>query len=230
MNELQVFNYDSKEVRTVIIDGEPFWIAKDVCDILGYSNVSQTLTDNCKAKGISARYTPVMTEGGVQEVRIIPESDLFRLIIKSKLPAADKFENWVFEEVLPSIRKTGTYSVNIPQTFAEALRLAADQAEQIEVMKPKAIEYDKFIDSDSLLDVGAVAKLFGIGRNNFFKMLRDHKILMSDNEPYQDYVKYFEIKVKPVPMGNKIENKTVTFFKPAGISYISKRFKLNEVE
>ena len=108
MQELQVFNYESKEVRTVEIDGEIFWVAKDVCDILGYSNSRKTVEDHCK--GVTSSY-PLQTSGGIQDLRIINEPDLFRLIIKSTLPAAEKFENWVFCEVLPSIRKTGQYLV-----------------------------------------------------------------------------------------------------------------------
>lgn len=106
MKDVSIFKYDSREIRTVDVEGETFWVAKDVCDILGYNNVSQTLEDHCK--GISIRY-PLQTAGGTQEFRVINEPDLFRLIIKSQLPSAERFERWVFEEILPSIRKTGQY-------------------------------------------------------------------------------------------------------------------------
>ncbi len=123
MNSLQIFNYGSRQIRTVVINGEPWWVARDVCSILGFVNDSDALTRHCK--GVVNRY-PLQTAGGMQDVRIINEPDLYRLIVKSTLPEAAKFERWVFEEVLPSIRKTGQYSIESdPHKFlAKALQLA----------------------------------------------------------------------------------------------------------
>lgn len=116
--------------------------------------------------------------------------------------------------------------------ISQAIQFLNEEIEELkiqnEIMKPKALEYDLFMSADTLMDVGEVAKKFGIGRNTFFKMLREAKILMADNEPYQDYMSYFETKIKPVNIGGKIENKSITFFKPSGISYIAKRFGLTE--
>jgi len=117
MQELQIFNYESKEVRTVEIHGEIFWVAKDVCDILGYTNNRKAIEDHCK--GVTNSYA-LQTLGGIQDLRVINEPNLFRLIIKSSLPEAEKFENWVFCEVLPSIRKTGQYSIQ-PKSFTPEL-------------------------------------------------------------------------------------------------------------
>lgn len=104
------FNYNQKEVRVVTDEGgNPWWVAKDVCDILGYTNHNVTINQHCK--GVTNRY-PLQTPGGLQDVRIINEPDLYRLIIKSTLPAAQEFEKWVFDEVLPTIRKTGQYSTD----------------------------------------------------------------------------------------------------------------------
>lgn len=98
---------ESTEVRTVTDDGgEVLFVGKDVCDALGYTNASKAIGDHCK--GVTIRY-PLQTAGGVQEVRVLTEADVLRLIVNSKLPAAEAFERWVFEEVLPSIRKTGSY-------------------------------------------------------------------------------------------------------------------------
>ena len=98
---------ESTEVRTVTDDqGEVLFVGKDVCDALGYTNASKAIGDHCK--GVTIRY-PLQTAGGVQEARVLTEADVLRLIVNSKLPAAEAFERWVFEEVLPSIRKTGSY-------------------------------------------------------------------------------------------------------------------------
>ena len=91
-------------------DNWPWWIAKDVCDILGYTNSRKAIKDHCKHKETFSVTIRDTGKGSVQKMTIIPESDVYRLIIRSKLPEAEKFEIWVMEEVLPSIRKTGTYS------------------------------------------------------------------------------------------------------------------------
>lgn len=106
-NTLTVFNFNQNQVRTVIdSDGTPLFCGKDVCDILGYTNASKAMGDHCK--GVTKRY-PLQTAGGVQEARFIAEPDLYRLIVSSQMPTAQEFEKWVFEDVLPTIRKTGQY-------------------------------------------------------------------------------------------------------------------------
>lgn len=100
-------------------------MAKDVAEVLGYVKPRNAIATHCKG----ALNQGVPTNGGVQDMTIIPERDLYRLVMHSKLPTAEKFEEWVVGEVLPTIRKTGGYSVEqhyVPQTRAEALRLAAD--------------------------------------------------------------------------------------------------------
>lgn len=111
MTDLSVFAFDTRAVRVVMVDGEPWFVGKDVAEVLGYTNHNKALGDHCK--GVTKRY-PLQTPGGPQEVRIISEPDMLRLIVGSKLPAAERFERWVFEEVLPSIRKTGRYEVPPP--------------------------------------------------------------------------------------------------------------------
>lgn len=108
MNEMTVFSFnDQGQVRTIIdIDGNPLFCGKDVCEILGYANASDAIKQHCK--GVAKRY-PLQTAGGIQEVRFLTEPDLYRLITGSQLPAAQAFEAWIFEEVLPAIRKTGQY-------------------------------------------------------------------------------------------------------------------------
>jgi prophage antirepressor-like protein len=116
MNEVKVFSFETGAVRTVEQNGEIFFVGKDVCKRLGYTNARKTMNDHCK--GVTICY-PLCTAGGTQKVRIISESDVMRLICSSKLPEAVKFEKWIFEEVLPSIRKHGGYLT--PEKVEEAL-------------------------------------------------------------------------------------------------------------
>lgn len=108
MSELSVFAFDSQAVRVVMVDGEPWFVGKDVAEVLGYARPNDALQQHCKG---AVKRRPLQTPGGTQELRIISEPDMLRLIVGSKLPAAERFERWVFEEVLPSIRKTGAYVV-----------------------------------------------------------------------------------------------------------------------
>ncbi|MDT2173254.1 BRO-N domain-containing protein, partial [Paenibacillus larvae] len=109
MNQLQVFNFTGKDVRVVVKDGHPWWVAKDVSELLGFrmaSDFTRTLDDDEKDTQI------VRTPGGNQEVTIINESGLYSAILKSRKPEAKQFKRWVTHEVLPAIRKTGMYATD----------------------------------------------------------------------------------------------------------------------
>ncbi|NTW31071.1 MAG: hypothetical protein HGB12_00280 [Bacteroidetes bacterium] len=112
----------------------------------------------------------------------------------------------------------------LPQTFAEALRLAADQAEQIETMKPKVLTYDKFLSSESWQSMNEVAHILGIGRNTLFSKLRNKNILMGNNTPYQKEMDkgYFKVIEKPIEMSGNVFNKPQTLVNAKGVEYISK--------
>ena len=196
--EVSIFNFENQNVRTVIIDEQIWFVASDVTKILGYQNGRKAIDDHC-TKGVTKKYT-LLTNGGNQELTIINEAGIYQLVMTSKMPNAIKFKEWVTSKVLPSIRKTGSYSINqnqfkIPQTYAEALRLAADQAERIEEQakkieqdKPKVEFADKILDSKNSISIGEFSKLIGWGQNKLFLWLRDNKYLMSNNIPYQKYI------------------------------------------
>ncbi|EMT0603784.1 Bro-N domain-containing protein [Neisseria gonorrhoeae] len=117
MNAVQVLNFQQNSVRTVADNkGELWFLANDVCGILGYTNPRRTVDLHCKSRGVTKRYTP--TASGEQEMTYINEPNLYRLIIKSRKPAAEAFEEWVMETVLPAIRKTGGYQIT-PKTTAD---------------------------------------------------------------------------------------------------------------
>jgi len=235
MNNLpQIFsNPKFGEIRTIEIDRKIHFVASDIAKALGYTNPSKAINDHCK--GVTKRYIP--TNGGNQEMNVIPEGDIYRLAAKSELPGAEEFESWIFDEVLPTIRKTGSYSLQVPQTFAEALRLAADLAEQKEklqqqnaIMAPKAEFFDAVADSKDAIAIGEAAKVLnmGIGRNKLFDFLRKKKVLMKDNLPYQEFIDrgYFrtiEQKYQTPEGETKISIKTLVYQK--GLDYIRRLFQ-----
>lgn len=119
---LTPFRFESKDVRVITDEGgEPLFVGKDICLALGYSNDSDAMKRHCK--GVVKRY-PLQTPGGVQELRVIGEADMFRLVVNSTLPSAEAFERLVFEEILPTIRKTGGYTS--PQAPDQQARLGLD--------------------------------------------------------------------------------------------------------
>ena len=120
MNELQIFNNEEfGSVRTITKDNKTYFVGNDVAKALGYSETAKAIRTHCK--GVSEMDIP--TNGGIQTMKMITEGDIYRLVIKSQLPQAEKFESWVFDNVLPSIRKTGSYSV--PMTTGEQIQLLA---------------------------------------------------------------------------------------------------------
>lgn len=122
MNELQIFsNPEFGQIRTVEIEGEPWLVGKDVAEALGYTNPRKALADHVDEddKGVTKCYTP----GGEQEMTIINESGLYSLVLSSKLPGAKRFRRWVTSEVLPTLRRQGTYTMQPPKSAMELLRL-----------------------------------------------------------------------------------------------------------
>lgn len=115
-----VFSFDSHEIRTVSINGDPWFVAKDVAETLGYAKPENAVKQHCKRSNTC----PLESGGQVRHLTIIPEGDVFRLVVRSNLPSAEKFETWVMDEVLPSIRKTGTFGTpKLPTDPMDILRL-----------------------------------------------------------------------------------------------------------
>lgn len=203
MSNIEIFK-DSRfgEVRVAGTSEEPLFCLADVCKALDLQNPSQVKArlddDDVQLIDLQALN---LNEGiiGNTLANFVTESGLYDVIMRSESSKAKPFRKWVTKEVLPSIRKTGSYSImnKVPQTFAEALRLAAEQQEQIEaqqklieVQTPKAEFYDDVVESKDAIPMDRVAKILnmGIGRNKLFELLRNEKILMYNNTPYQKYV------------------------------------------
>lgn len=215
MQDLQIFkNEDFGEIRTVKIKGKPYFVGKDVVDILGYQNGSRDINRHVDEED---RYKTMVFDGNQnKETIIINESGLYSLILSSKLPTAKKFKHWVTSEVLPAIRKHGAYAVdellNDPdmaiKTFT-ALKEEREKRKALEaendIMKPKALFADSVASSDRSILIGELAKILcqngvQIGQNRLFQWMRDNGYLIKQgarrNQPKQSYVEMglFELK------------------------------------
>lgn len=191
MNE--IFDFHGQDVRTVIINNEPYFVGKDVAEILGYTNPRQALKNHVDEddKGVSKCDTP----GGKQDLVIINESGLYSLILSSKLPQAKEFKRWVTSEVLPTIRKNGMYAtdelLDNPDFAIAALQKLKEEREakkqleaQIEADRPKVIFSDAVSASHTSILVGEFAKIMrqngaDMGQNRMFAWLRENGYLIS---------------------------------------------------
>lgn len=218
MNELKIFNSEEfGDIRTAEIDGKPYFVGTDVAKALGYNNPRDAVSRHCK--GVVKRDTP--TSSGIQSMSYINEGDLYRLIMKSKLPSAEKFESWVMDEVLPAIHHNGGYimgqeNLSDSELMAKAILVAQktiehknqiieQQKAKIEADRPKTIFADAVSASHTSILIGDLAKLicqngYQIGQKRLFQWMRDNGYLMvsgsSRNMPKQKYVEQglFEIK------------------------------------
>lgn len=250
MNEMKIFKHEQfGEIRIIELDGEPWFVGKDIAESLGYAKarnaISAHVSDDDK------KDAPIQgTLGGEQSMTIINESGLYSLILSSKLPSAKSFKRWVTAEVLPTIRKTGGYVSNDDMFIGTYLPFADDttkmlfkstlavvreqnslieqQKKRIEVMQPKEAFFDAVSESKTAIEMGAVAKVLGIkgmGRNNLFEFLRNKKVLMQNNIPMQVYVDrgYFRIVETKYTRANgdtSINIKTLVYQK--GVDFIRK--------
>ena len=195
MNELQIFNNEEfGEIRTITKHGDPMFCLSDVCKALDITHVTD-VKNRLKHDGVDTSEV-IDSLGRKQTAIFINESNLYKVIFQSRKPSAEKFTDWVTSEVLPSIRKYGTYCM--PRTYKEALAqllLEVDKNAKLELenkeMKPKADFFDSVADSKTAISMNEVAKVLnvkGYGRNNLFEFLRENKILQNNNVPYQRYV------------------------------------------
>ena len=199
MDELQTFNFEDLPVRTLTVDEEPYFVGKDVANILGYKRTADAIREHVDVedKGVGKIQTP----GGNQNVTIINESGLYSLIFSSKLESAKRFKRWVTSEVLPAIRKHGLYAtdnvientLNNPDYIINILTEYKKEKEhnlvleqQVKENKPKVLFADSVAGSDNSILVGELAKLLkqngvDIGQNRLFKWLRNNGYLIKKN-------------------------------------------------
>ena len=219
MNHVEIFkNPEFGSVRIIEENGKYLFCGTDVARALGYARPNEAVSKHCK--GTLKRRTP--TAGGIQEMLFIPEGDVYRLIVHSKLPSAERFERWVFDEVLPSIRKHGAYMtpekleevILNPDTMIKlctALKDEQDKRKALEaanaalivdnaVMQPKADYFDELVDRNLLTNFRETAKQLEIKEKDFVRFLLDKKYIYRDKRgkimPYAQYTEsgLFEIK------------------------------------
>ena len=228
---------------------EVFFVSNEVSSILDYSENRKMLErlDDDEIVKLSyeetKRLSPTVDihSSGIQ---LLTESGLYSAVLGSRKPEAKQFKKWVTGEVLPSIRKTGNYSISqaplpqIPQTYAQALRLAADQqdvieqqAEKLQLQAPKVEFADDIKASVNSIEMDEFAKIIGkpgLGRNNMYRLFRDEKILYGDNTPYQYYIDNGtlekDLRVMKNYLGQK-ETYYVTMITGKGIQYFQNFLK-----
>lgn len=207
MNELQIFSFDSNEVRTVVVNEEPYFVGKDVAEVLGYTNTRDALNrhvDDEDKKNLTSRNTTLenLPNRGLTAVN---ESGLYSLIFSSKLDSAKRFKRWVTSEVLPVIRKHGIYATDsvIEQTMKNPdyiitvltefkkereSRLVVEQ--QVQELKPKATYYDLVLQNKSLLSVSKIAKDYGMSAMRMNKLLHELGVQYKQGDIWLLYAKY----------------------------------------
>ena len=197
--DLQIFtNPVFGQIRTVTVNGAVLFGGKDVAIALGYTNPADALTRHCK--GVVNRY-PLETPGGIQQIRFITEGDVYRLIVSSHLPAAEKFEAWVFDEVLPSIRRHGLYAIDEildnDELLEQALtRLRAERVKRLTAEQalleaaPKVSYYDIVLQSPTLMPITAIAKDYGLSAKKLNRLLADEHIQFKQSGIWYLYAEY----------------------------------------
>ena len=245
MNEIKIFdNPEFGKVRTMEINGEPYFVGREIAMILGYKNPLDALTKHVEEedKGVAN----CDTLGGTQKMTVINESGLYSLILSSKLPKAKEFKRWVTSEVLPSIRKHGAYAVdellNDPEFAIKTFTALKEErerskrlSEQIEADKPKVIFADSVSAAKSSILIGDLAKILkqngvNIGQNRLFEWFRQNGFLIksgsSKNMPTQKAAEMglFEVKVSTVnnPDGSIRETKTTKVTGKGQVYFVNK--------
>jgi len=236
VTSLDLFTYRDHQVRTVLIDGEPWFVLNDVCRVLDLSN-SRMVASRLDSDDVSTTYV-IDSMGRSQATTIVSEAGLYAVIFQSRKAEALDFQRWVTHDVLPAIRRTGQYGNQIPGTFAEALELAAAKQREIEaaqaelaIAAPKIEAFDDFMDADGTYTMEAAAKSLadvtgGLGRNKLFRWLREHRVLMPGNTPYQRYAHWFKVVPTTYSDRNGVEHAArTTYVRPEGLDGIRQMWR-----
>ncbi|MCG3096953.1 phage antirepressor [Lactococcus petauri] len=213
MNELQNFNFNGKQLRTVLIDNEPFFVGKDAAVAIGYKNFRDALKSHVKDK--YKRESRITTPSGAQKITVISEPGLYQLAGESKLPSAEPFQDWVYEEVLPTIRKHGAYMTDAKAQdvlsgngLADLLLQAGNQIKQLESekatiqienqelvaeleeVKEKTTYLDLILESPDDILITQIAQDYGFSAVKFNRILNDLRIQRKVNKQWVLYSRY----------------------------------------
>lgn len=190
MNEVQLFNFENHEVRSLLINSEPWFVGKDVASILGYKKPENAIANHVDDDDKTTTLIQGIGSNYKSKTMIINESGLYSLVLSSKLPSAKKFKRWVTSEVLPALRKTGQYQVKelsgselMARALIEAQNVLAAKDKVIEEMKPKVVFADAVATSHTSILVGELAKILkqngiDMGQKRLFAWLREKGYLI----------------------------------------------------
>lgn len=244
-NELQIFTNEAfGELQVLVIDGKNYFPGTESAMMLGYKRPENAIAKHCTKDG-SLFWGVIDSLGRTQEKKFISEGNLYRLILKSKLPTAEKFERWILDEVLPTIHKTGGYIANgdmfietyLPfadestkQLFSSTLEtvhqqslIIQEQQKTLTLQSPKIEAYDSFLNSDNTMTITEVGKIVGLSGIKLYEFLRDQGVLlkMPYNAPAQIYLNkgYFKVIIKRHDSGCPI-NVRQTRVTASGVEFI----------
>lgn len=233
MNKIQeFFNEQFGTVRTIVVDEVVYFVASDIARALGYKNPQKAIRDHCKR--VNESFIP--SNGGEQKAKVITKSDIYRLIVKSKLESADKFETWIFDEIMPTIEKTGAYieegrEEEMVSYYFSGLSTDLQGAIVNElIQKNKELQefYNDLMNTEGLMSINTMAKELGIGEYHLFQYLRGKKIFFYDkdkvNVPYERFRLEGKFAVRETPCHDgKI--RSVTYATKKGLEYIRKQLR-----
>lgn len=241
MNKIQeFFSEQFGTVRTVNLDGVIYFYGIDIAKALGYSNASKAVTTHCKRIVTKVLETSNSQNGKTVKgkVSLISKSDIYRLIVKSKLESADQFESWIFDEILPRIESTGAYieegrEEEMVQKYFPSFSKEAQTIMVNDLIKQnrelKAF-YDELMNTEGLMSINTMAKELGIGEYKLFAFIRNKKVFFYDkdmvNVPYERFRKEGKFAVKETPChdGNI---RSVTYATKKGLDYVRKLLRKN---
>jgi anti-repressor protein len=240
LSELEIFQFPATGagVRTVLRDGEPSFVAADVCAVLGYGGGARNAVARLpeRMKGVADVNTP----GGVQKLVILSEAGVYRLVMRSTMPMAEAFQDWLSEEVVPQIRMTGRYepTPTLPQTYAQALRELASTVERAEdaeralaIAEPKAEAWQVLASAEGDYSVREAAYVLNrdpaidTGQKRLFALLREWRLLDRNNKPYSTHAKHVCLRATHYthPSTGEEMSDTQVRITHAGLQYLHKR-------
>lgn len=237
VSAIQTFRFDNWPVRTASRDGEPWFVAKDVCEIFGDSHYLRSVG---RLGEDEKGYDTFDTPGGKQDMVTVNEPGLYSLLFgmqpqlrpgmdeaayNARVEGLKRFKRWITHEVLPQIRQTGSYSLPKLPTHLETAKALVAALEQIEAAKPAVDFYQAVASADNAQPIAVVAKILnlpGVGRNNLFKLLRQRGILMDNGLPYQQHIAAgrFEVKEKVIQMGDQDILRGQTYVTGKGLQWL----------
>lgn len=203
MNEITLFDFQGNQVRTVVVNDESYFVGKDSAIAIGYTNTRKAIKDHVKDK--YKREERIVTPSGTQMMTVISEPGIYQLASQSKLPSAEPFQDWMYEDVLPSIRKHGAYLTDSkieevlsdPDTIIKlATQLKTERSgrmiaeQQVKELQPKADYYDQILANKGLVTTTSIAKNYGKTANEFNKLLHQLGIQFNQSGSWYLYSKY----------------------------------------